>query len=707
MIRNIFLIGLLMLVVMTSGFKQTFNPEEELPILKPTGKQEVIASKIAGIFENNSYKKVSMSDSLSAIVFDNLVKDMDEGHNYLLQSDVEDFKRYQYHMAQNFENGNLSAPFYMFNKYRRRFIEAMQYALKQIDVKHDYTIDESYTADRKELAYFKDDAAMKEQCRKRVKYDLLNLLLTDGNGADDKRKHLDLLHERYKSIISRTVSLDENDVFQMSMKAFTDAVDPHTSYFTPNLAQAFNDNMANTFEGIGASLQMENEMLTVKDILVGGPAFRDKMLQINDRIIGVAQGEGEMEDIVGWHINAAITKIKGPRGTSVKLKVVPAGEEMTARAKFIVLKRDKIIVAEESAKKEIKHVKDKSGRDFKIGLITLPKFYFDAQAFSSGNPEYKSTTRDVRLILDTLREEKVDAVVMDLRNNGGGSLREVIELSGLFIDKGPVVQIRNEKDQVEVSNDNTAGVAWDGPVGVLINGFSASASEIFAGVIQDYGRGVIMGSPSYGKGTVQSVIDMSRLLSAEQQSKLNGDSTEKKQTPSNGVLKYGQISMTTAKFYRVTGESTQHKGIIPDIIFPTQYPQEKFGESSMPSALPWDQIKPCTFVRSANLTKLNQTLNKKHQTRIGRSEEYTYLLQSIEEFKKLYKPQQISLNRVKLQKERDKTEEKNRNQMNSILKMRGLSVLKKGDVQPKTTFDFILDESLNIMTDLIRYKQAS
>src|SRR5690606_38411484 len=339
---------------------------------------------------------------------------------------------------------------------------------------------------------------------------------------------------------------------------------------------------------------------------------------------------------------------KGPKGTVVRLKIIPAGQELTAQPKIVSLKREKIVVAEESAQKEIKQVKGEDGKLYKIGLIKLPKFYIDFEAFRKRDPNYKSTTRDVRLILDTLRQEKVDAVVLDLRNNGGGSLQEAIELTGLFIDKGPVVQVRDVRNRVEIDSDEDPGVAWDGPFGVLINRFSASASEIFAGAIQDYGRGIVLGSQSYGKGTVQSAIDMSRFISATNKLLLKAKGEDKDPDTPNGAPEFGQINITMGKFYRVTGSSTQHKGVTPDIVFPTQYTAEKFGESSEPSALPWDQIKPSTFTRVADLTSVNKKLNDIHQERMKKSPEYQYLLEDIEEFQKLDSIQEISLNQVEL-----------------------------------------------------------
>lgn len=705
MFKNI-IFGLALISVIACGSKPRVILDEEVLSLKPSAQHEVIASQVANLLENYSYKKVPMTDSLSQIVFANLLKSMDAGHNYLLQSDIDDFKKFENTISQDFKKGDLSAPFYIFNVYSQRYLGAMEYALEQVDAAHDFDIDENYVAYREKLPYFKDESEWKDQWRKRVKYDLLNLRLTSTDkDSVDTEKHKETLRKRYKNLVSQAKQTNSNDAFQLVMSALTDAVDPHTTYYNPSFAQAFNESMSNTFEGIGARLMMENEMVTIKEVIAGGPAFKDKSLEVDDRIIGVAQGDGEFEDIIGWRLDAAVAKIKGPKNTVVQLKVIPAGQELTAQPKIVELKREKIVIEEESAQKEIKQIKGEDGKTYRVGLIKLPKFYIDFDAYRRRDPNYKSTTRDVRLILDTLRQENVDAVVLDLRNNGGGSLQEAIELTGLFIDQGPVVQVRDVRDRVEVDSDNNAGVAWDGPFSVLINRFSASASEIFAGAIQDYGRGVVLGTQSYGKGTVQSAIEMSRFISATNKLLLKAKGADKDPDTPNGAPEFGQINITMGKFYRVTGSSTQHKGVIPDIVFPSQYTAEKFGESSEPAALPWDQIKPTNFKVVADLSDVKDQLKEIHQLRMEKSPEYEYLLEDIQEFQKLDSIQEISLNQLKLKQERDRTRAKNRARINKGLELRGLPLWKEGEPQPKTDFDFILDESLHVMADYIRLKQ--
>ncbi|HMR19678.1 MAG TPA: carboxy terminal-processing peptidase [Sphingobacterium sp.] len=692
---------LALISVVACGSKPRVAIEEGGIQLKPTAQHEVIAKEVVNLLENHSYKKVNASDSLSNIVFDNLLKSVDRGKTYLLQSDIDEFQQYRNTVSQDMKKGDLSVPFYIFNVYSERYLQCMEHALTQIDAKHDFTIDESYTNFREKLDWFQSEEELKDQWRKRVKFDLLSLRLASVDNEADEEKHKETLKKRYNNLISQAKKTNANDAFQLIMSAYTDAIDPHTTYYNPSFAQAFNEGMSNTLEGIGARLQMENEMVTIKEVIAGGPAFKDNTLKIDDRIIGVAQGEhGEFEDIIGWRLDAAVAKIKGPKGTVVRLKILPAGQEISAQPVIVSLTRDKIVIEEESAKKAIKTVKGEDGKDYRVGVITLPKFYIDFEAYRKRDPNYKSTTRDIRLILDTLNQENVDAVVLDLRNNGGGSLQEAIELTGLFIEQGPVVQVRNTNNRVEVERDKSSTVKWTGPFGVIINRFSASASEIFAGAIQDYGRGVILGSTTFGKGTVQSAVDMSRFISPTNRLLLKAAGGKDEDTPA-GAPEFGQINITMGKFYRITGSSTQHKGVSADITFPSQYTAEKFGESSEPAALPWDQIQSTDFKKIADLAPTTKILKELHEARMTRSPEYQFLLEDIQEFNKIDSIPEVSLNQEKLKKERDDSKAKNRERINKVLEIHKMPLWKEGEPQPKVDFDFILDESLRIIADYI------
>lgn len=703
MFRNFFLL-LSFVSIIACGAKPRVNLEnDEESVVVPSTQHEVIAKEVANILESYSYKKVPMSDSLSSIVYDNLLKAMDQGKVYLLKEDIEEMEKFRNHISQDFKNGDLSAPFYMFNLYTKRYMESMNYALEELDNEVEFESEEYYTSNREKLDWFDSKEELKEQWRKRVKYDLLNLKLASAadvdstSEEDEKKDPREVLRKRYKNLISQAKKTNANDAFQVIMATFTDAVDPHTTYYNPSFAQAFNESMSNTFEGIGARLQLDNEMVTINEVIPGGPAYKDKSLEIGDRIIGVAQDEGSFEDIIGWRLDAAVAKIKGPKGTVVRLKILPAGQEIGTQPKTVSLKREKIVLEEESARKEIKTIKGDDGKDYKMGIIKLPKFYIDFNALRNNDPNYKSTTRDVGLILDTLKQENVDAVILDLRNNGGGSLQEAIALTGLFIDKGPVVQVRDIKNRVDIEKNPSGKTAWEGPLGVLINRFSASASEIFAGAIQDYGRGIVFGSQTFGKGTVQNAVDMARFISPSSRLLMKASGKKDPDTPS-GAPEFGQINVTMGKFYRVTGSSTQHKGVTPDISFPSQFSAEKFGESSESSALPWDQIEPASFTKYADLSDVIDKLKVIHDKKMDNSDEYKYLLEDIERFNSSDTIRKISLNEKKLKQEREEDQAKNRERINKGLALRNLPLWKEGEPKPKINFDLVLDESLSLMT---------
>jgi len=678
--------------------------------LKPDMQQSVVAKSLVELIENFHYQKVAVNDAFSSVVFDEYLKALDGGRSYFLQSDIADFEKFRLTMDDDVRSGDLSVPFYIFNVYQKRYNDRVSFALKEIEKKFSFTSNDTYTYDREKLPWLKSESESNSLWSKRVKYEMLNLKIT----GTEEEKIKETLKKRYVNLISQSSKFNQQDVFQIFMNSFTGTVDPHTSYFVPNKAQEFNEDLARTFEGIGARLQLENEVVKIAEIIPGGPAFKSKAIQANDRIIAVAQGKaGEFVDVIGWRLDVTVSKIKGPKGTIVRLKVIPAGQELSSTPKIVELVRDKVVLEDQSAKRTIKTIIS-GGKPYKIGIIQLPAFYADFRAMQAGDPNYKSTTRDVRLLLDTLKREKVDAVVLDLRSNGGGSLPEAISLTGLFIKSGSVVQVRDRKNEIEVSEDEDESIAWTGPLGVFIDRFSASASEIFAGAIQDYGRGVIIGNPSYGKGTVQQGIDMSRVISTTDKLMLKGAQTvnaKGSQSDSKGANvtrtnapEFGQINLTIAKFYRVNGSSTQHKGVVPDIEFPTVFSKDKYGESSEPRALPWDTIAPSQFSRLVSLDGVKRKLITLHQERMKTSVGFKDLKEDIAEFAKREAETSITLNEAQLKKERDEQEAKSLLRENQKRVAKGLVPLKKGEIKPKEDIDFIRDEGLQIIADFIQIK---
>jgi len=500
--------------------------------------------------------------------------------------------------------------------------------------KFEFTSDEKLEIDREKAAWPKTEDEARDLWRRRVKNDWLRLKLA---GKDEKAIR-ETLDKRYEGYQNRLKKLNNEDVFQMFMNAYATAIEPHTNYLGPRSAENFDIQMRLSLDGIGAVLQSREDYTVVREVVPGGPADKSGKLKVGDRIVGVAQGNGTFTDVMGWRIDDVVQLIRGERNSTVRLDVLPADAGPDGKHATIALVRQKISMEEQSAKKKIIEVRE-GGVMRHIGIIQLPTFYQDFEARRRGDKDFKSATRDVARILGELKKEKVDNVLIDLRNNGGGSLVEAVELTGLFIDKGPVVQQRNAEGRVEVDNDTNAGLAWDGPMGVLINRGSASASEIFAAAIQDYGRGLVIGEPSFGKGTVQTLINLDRFSQ-------------------NDKVKYGELKMTIAQFFRINGGTTQLRGVTPDIKLPVTSDADTFGESSYDNALPWVQIKPATYLPSGDLKELVAPLQKRHDVRVARDKDFLDIEQDIAEALKLRKDNVISLNEAVRRKERETQEAK-------------------------------------------------
>ncbi|MFC3561681.1 carboxy terminal-processing peptidase [Pedobacter jamesrossensis] len=705
MLKRIFFVFFTAAVLACHAAPKTQPIVDGVTNVKPDEQQQLVIKEVVNLIESYNYKKLEINDSISSLILDKYIKSLDQGKNYFLASDIKEFEKYRYTLDDDFKNGDLSGPFFIYNVYAKRLNEYFSYSLAQIKNKFDFNQTDSYTYDREKMPWAASSTALNDTWKKRVKYELINLNLAGTAQA----KNVETLTKRYQNLQSQTAKTNNQDVFQILMDAFTESIDPHTNYFNPVNAVAFNEDMSRSFEGIGARLQLENEVVKISEIIAGGPAFKDKQLAPGDKIIAVAQGDGEFVDVVGWRLDATVAKIKGAKGTKVRLKVIPSGKEMSSKPVIISLVRDKIVLEETSAKKKVKTI-NQNGKEYKMGIITLPAFYADFKAANAGDKNYKSTTRDVRKLIDSLKTfDKVDAIVMDLRGNGGGSLVEAISLTGLFIDRGPVVQVKDLRNKIEVDEDENSGVAWEGPFGVMVDRLSASASEIFAGAIQDYGRGIIMGSQTYGKGTVQSSIDLNKLVNPSMLQRMASLITKNKTTgtaPSATTaadINLGQINLTMAKFYRVAGSSTQHKGVTPDVVFPSVYPMDKIGEDTEPSALPWDVIPSSNFKAVANLTAVKPNLIKNSEQRIANSLDFKYLKEDIAEMKKRDAEVSVTLNEAKLKAEREAQEVKSLARVNELRAARGLPAIKKGDKLTKQdAFDFIEDESLHVMGDFMQ-----
>jgi carboxyl-terminal processing protease len=608
-------------------------PEKAADAVRPQAVQAQAALWASHVMSRYHYKATPLDDAMSEKIFDRYFKSLDGEKLFFVQADVDQFAPMRTKMDDAIMSENLTVPFAIYNLYQQRFNERITYARELLKTKFDFTQDESYQIDREKAEWPKSDAEVKDLWRKRVKNDWLRLKLA---GKDDKAIR-ETLDKRYENYMSRSRKLNNEDVFQIFMNAYAMSIEPHTNYLGPRAAENFDIAMRLSLEGIGAQLQQRDDYTVVREIVPGSPAALSGKLKVGDRIVGVGQGEsGSFTDVVGWRIDDVVQQIRGAKDSTVRLQILPADAGPDGKLAQLSLVRKKISMEEQSAKKSILEVRDGTAKR-RVGVISLPTFYLDFEARRKGDKDYKSATRDVARLLAELKKEKVDNVLIDLRNNGGGSLTEAVELTGLFIDKGPVVQQRNAQGKVEVESDTNAGLAWDGPVGVLINRSSASASEIFAAAIQDYGRGLVIGEPSFGKGTVQTLVNLDRYSQ-------------------NDKPRFGELKMTVAQFFRINGGTTQLRGVTPDISLPSMSDPESFGESSYDNALPWVAIKPAIYIPAGELKEIVPLLDKKHEVRVSKDKDFQYLAEDIALVKKQRKDNTISLNEAVRRKERDQQE---------------------------------------------------
>ena len=578
--------------------------------------------------ETKHYRAVEVDDNFSSAIFDSLIDTLDGSHSYFLRSDIDELSKFRYTLDDSLKSGSVEPGFEIYNTYYKRVLERLIYAINRIEnniPQMDFSVDEYIQLDREDAPYAESIAELDEIWRLRIKNSVLSLRLT----GDDDEEIKDKLSKRYRNQLSQVLKTNERDIFQTFLSTVAKTVDPHTAYFSPRDSENFNMGLSLSLQGIGAQLTTEDEYTKIVELIKGGPAERGEELKQGDRIIGIGQGvDGEIQDVVGMRLDDVVAQIRGEKGTVVRLSVIPADAVSESSAQTISITRDTVKLEDQSAKKEIIEL-SYNEREYKIGVIDLPTFYFDFEAASRGEEDFKSSTRDVKILLEQLKEEGVDGVVVDLRNNGGGSLGEANQLVGLFIETGATVQIRYSGKRngfTRPFGDNDPEVAYTGPLAVLVNRTSASASEIFAGAIQDYQRGIVLGGQTFGKGTVQEIIPMD----------------------------YGQVKLTRSKFYRISGESTQHRGVIPDITFPDFYDAyDDIGESSLDGALPWDTVRPVEYRAYHPIQAAIPELRSLHEERAKTSPDFNYLLGQIERTRELREREEISLNEVVVKQERE------------------------------------------------------
>jgi carboxyl-terminal processing protease len=567
--------------------------------LAPDTEQRASIREILHKLDKRHYRHLSLDDTFSSELLDLYLKRLDPTRTYVLASDIAEFEGWRNRLDDDLRAGDLDLGFRIFNKFRERLIARLEanVALLESGAKFDFDADESLPIDTDTRAWFKDAAEADDYWRRRLKDGMLRLIMS---GKDAKAAR-ELLVKRYKSQLHRASQQQSHDAFELYANAVAGMYDPHTSYMDPRSLENFQISMSLSLEGIGAVLQAEDEYTKIVRVVPGGPADKQGRLRAGDRITGVAQGvDGEMVDVIGWRLDDVVDLIRGKKDSQVRLDILPATSGPAGSSYSVTIIRDQVKLEEQAARGDVITVPSGSEK-LRLGIITLPTFYMDFEAYRNRDENFRSTTRDVYNILQTFRTENIDGIILDLRNNGGGSLYEATALTDLFIDPGPVVQIRHANGKVSLDQMAEHPAAYRGPLVVLINRLSASASEIFAGAIQDYGRGLIVGTQTFGKGTVQVM------------------------TP----LKQGQLKLTESKFYRVSGDSTQERGVLPDIVLPSLYDVKEIGDGSQDRVLRWDRIKPADHDTYKNVDGLVAPLVQRHEARVVTDADWRYLLETL------------------------------------------------------------------------------
>lgn len=627
------------------------------------------------------YNKINVDDTLSSDLLDKYLSELDPSRSYFFQSDISNFEAYRYQIDDSILAGNLDSAFSIYNRQQERVVERLNWTINRLNdnTPFNFTLNETLDTDRKNDQWMSSQEEMDNLWRKRIKSAILNLMLADKSEQEAKAT----LIKRYSNQLKRLTQNKSEDVFQRFANVFTKHFDPHTSYFSPRNSENFKINMSLSLEGIGAVLQSENEFTKIVRLVPAGPADKTGQLKPADLIVGVGQEDGEIEDVVGWRLDDVVDLIRGPKDSVVRLEIIPSDSEDKAGRKTISIKRNTVALEEQAAQKRILNVKY-NNKDYNLGVIDIPAFYIDFAALQRGDKDYKSTTRDVEKLIAELQTEAVDGLIIDLRNNGGGSLREANELVGLFIDRGPTVQIRDPNGRVDILGDFNPKIAYNGPLAVVVNRLSASASEIFAGAIQDYQRGVIVGNQTFGKGTVQTLQP----------------------------LGHGQLKLTHAKFYRISGESTQHKGVVPDISFPEVYDTTEIGESALDGALPWDQVKEARHGFYKGISTFKDELKKRHTLRTSNQPDFNFLREQIARQSEAKKDDAFPLNEIKLLAKRDQADKwqvdaENRRRLakgeQPIAKLTDLEALLQKDDKGRpitAESEAILQESGKILLDM-------
>ena len=593
---SLWVFALVVSAVICAQEQQVAFGESHVRELEPLAVHPRTSLTIVDQIRHNHFVKKPLDDSASSEIFDKYVNALDPGHAYLLQSDIDGLNRYRYQLDEALKHGDLKPAFAIYNAFHNRLLKRLDSLVARLEDgvdKFDFDAQDTLQIDRETAPWSENEAANDALWERRLKASILSMKLNDRDLVEIR----DVLVKRYRNRLKQAVQTRPEDAFQLYINAFASTYDPHTQYLSPRSSENFNMSMSLSLQGIGAVLRTEDDYTSVVRLVTAGPADKAGELRPSDRIVSVGQGErGKLIDVVGWRLDDVVELIRGPKDTIVRLELVDnSGDGESSRV--IRIKRDTVKLEEQAAQKKVFTLESEVG-DVRIGVLEIPTFYVDFNAVRRGDKNFRSTTRDVSKLIEELKVEGVDGLVVDLRNNGGGSLQEARSLTGLFIRSGPTVQVRKaRRPNARVYRDENGRTAWDGPLAVLVNRLSASASEIFAGAIQDYQRGLVIGTRTFGKGTVQTLVPLNR----------------------------GQLKITEAKFYRVSGDSTQHQGIVPDIAYPDVFGIDNIGESTLEDALTWDTIKPAAYRQTNNIQPYLERLRVNHERRVLDDPDFAYL----------------------------------------------------------------------------------
>ncbi len=646
--------------------------------LSPTEQENYVARRVSDIIAREHYRRAPLDDRLSSLILDRYIDAIDGGRSYFYASDIAEFEKYRYELDDAIKSGDVEPAFVIFRRYQQRSRERMNYAIELLSRKPDFDVDETFNFDREKEPWPANAAEMNELWRKRVKNDALSLV-TAGKQWPEAA---DVLRKRYEHVAKRMDQSKPDDVFEAFMNAFVLSLDPHSNYFSARNSEEYNIQMSLSYEGIGASLQLTDDYVTVIDVIAGGPAAVSGKLAANDRITAVGEGKtGELLDVIGWRLDDVVQKIRGPGGTLVRLQLLPAGAAPGSVQKVVEFTRNRVSLEAQASHKAMRTVV-RNGREVKVGIITVPSFYQDYDASRAGAKDFRSTTRDVQRLIGELRKDGADVLIMDLRANGGGYLPEAESLTGLFIDRGPVVQLRDTSGRIEVDDDPDPAIFYAGPMIVLVDRFSASASEIFAGAIQDYGRALIVGQQTYGKGTVQNAHPLNYTIFGRKP-------------------ELGQLNVTIGKYYRITGESTQDRGVTPDIALPSLIDANEVGESTRDRALPWDHIEAASFKVEGDVKPIAATLQKLHEERTANSADFRYLHDDIAALEAIRSQKTLSLNLKTREADRKRQESERLERENAWRAAHDVKPAKGLDeIKDDAAAGILLDEASQIAADL-------